>query len=44
MLTFHRAGISAEDGVGADKSDFDSFAALCGEYKVNLTSETMEDY
>ena len=43
MLTFHRAGITAEDGVGADKSDFDKFSELCGANKVNLTNETMDD-
>jgi len=42
MLTFHRAGITAEDGVGADKADFDNFASLCAENKVNLTNEQLE--
>uniref|UniRef100_A0A7S3I0M2 Uncharacterized protein n=1 Tax=Favella ehrenbergii TaxID=182087 RepID=A0A7S3I0M2_9SPIT len=42
MLTFHRAGISASDGVGADKKDFDDFAALCSSNKVNLTNESAD--
>ena len=42
MLTFFRAGISAEDGVGADQADFEDFQKLCTENKVNLTNEQLE--
>jgi len=39
MLTLHRAGITAEDGVGADKADFEAFTKLCDILKVNLTED-----
>ena len=42
MLTLHRAGITANDGVGADKADFDAFTELCTLHKINLTNEEVE--
>ena len=42
MLTLHRAGITANDGVGADKADFDAFTKLCTLHKINLTNEEVE--